>query len=312
MEIRHLRYFLAVVEMRGFTRAADHLGVSQPPLSRQIRDLEVELGVDLFERGTRPVQLTEAGRLLFEQATPVVAALDQIKPTIRRWKQLRRPRFAVGVVGSILHGDMPAMIRRFRAMMPEVEVELIEMITLEQVAALKTGRIDAGLGRVRIDDPAIVREVLFEEPLMVAVPVDSALAEAQGPVPIAALEGERVILYPSQPRPSYADQVMGLLARNAVVPAASREVREVQTALGLVAVGEGVAIVPEALSQTRHGNIVYRPLEGIGVVSPVILSQRAADGSAAARAFREAGRETWPNPGPNHGPNPGPSLDARS
>lgn len=294
MEIRHLRYFLAVVEQRGFTRAADYLGVSQPPLSRQIRDLEIELGVDLFERGTRPVQLTEAGRLLLEQAAPVVAALDQIKPTMKRWKQARRPRFAVGVVGSILHGDMPAMIRRFRAMMPEIEVELVEMITLEQVAALKTGRIDAGLGRVAIDDPAIVREVLLEEPLMVAIPADSELAAASDALPITALEGERLILYPSQPRPSYADQVLAMLTRNAVVPSFTREVREVQTALGLVAIGEGVAIVPEALSQTRHGSIVYRPLDGIGAVSPLILSQRATDSSAAARAFLKAGRETWP------------------
>lgn len=294
MEIRHLRYFLAVVDQRGFTRAADHLGVSQPPLSRQIRDLEIELGVDLFERDTRPVQLTEAGRLLLEQAAPVVAALDQIKPTMKRWKQARRPRFAVGVVGSILHGDMPTMIRRFRAMMPEVEVELVEMITLEQVAALKTGRIDAGLGRVAIDDPAIVREVLLEEPLMVAMPADSPLAEIGGPVPIAMLESERLILYPSQPRPSYADQVLAMLTRNAVVPSFTREVREVQTALGLVAIGEGLAIVPEALSQTRHGSIVYRPLEGIGAVSPLILSQRATDSSTAARAFLKAGRETWP------------------
>ncbi|NLR70423.1 LysR family transcriptional regulator [Novosphingobium sp. ERN07] len=297
MEVRHLRYFLAVVEQRGFTRAAEHLGVSQPPLSRQIRDLEIELGVELFERGTRPVQLTEAGRLLFEQAAPVVAALDQIKPMMKRWKQARRPRFAVGVVGSILHGDMPAMIRRFRAMMPEVEVELVEMITLEQVAALKTGRIDAGLGRVAIDDPAIVREVLLEEPLMVAMPADSPLAENGGAVPIAMLEGERLILYPSQPRPTYADQVLAMLTRNAVVPSSTREVREVQTALGLVAIGEGMAIVPEALSQTRHGSIVYRPLAGIGAISPVILSQRATDSSATARAFRNAGRETWPNLG---------------
>ena len=298
MEIRHLRYFLAVVEQRGFTRAAEHLGVSQPPLSRQIRDLEIELGIELFERGTRPVQLTEAGRVLFEQAAPVVAALDQIGQTMKRWKQLRRPRFAVGVVGSILHGDMPAMIRRFRARMPDVELELIEMITVEQVAALKTGRIDAGLGRVRIDDFAIVREVLFEEPLLLAMPADAGLADQAGPVPIAALEGQRMIVYPSQPRPSYADQVLGLLARHGVVPAAVREVREVQTALGLVAVGEGMAIVPEALSQTRHGTIAYRPLAGTGTVSPVILSQRCGDASAAANAFRAAGRETWPAANP--------------
>ncbi|BEV01216.1 LysR family transcriptional regulator [Novosphingobium olei] len=294
MEIRHLRYFLAVIEQRGFTRAADYLGVSQPPLSRQIRDLEIELGVDLFERSTRPVQLTDAGRLLFEQAAPVVAALDQIKPTIRRWKQARRPRFAVGVVGSILHGDMPKMIRGFRTMMPDVEVELVEMITLEQVAALKTGRIDAGLGRLGLDDPAIVREVLFEEPLMLAIPAESPLAAGESAVPVTTLEGARIIVYPSQPRPSYADQILTLLARNAVIPAAVREVREVQTALGLVAIGEGLAIVPEALSQTRHGSIVYRRLEGAGAMSPVILSQRVGDNSAAAKAFRAAGRETWP------------------
>jgi DNA-binding transcriptional LysR family regulator len=184
------------------------------------------------------------------------------------------------------------MIRRFRGAAADVEVELVELTTVEQVAALKGGRIDAGLGRVRIDDPAVRREILFNEPLVAALSSTDPLAAGEDPVPLAALMERTVIIYPSQPRPSYADQLLSLFRDHGCFPAKTVEVREVQTALGLVAAGSGCAIVPESMRHLQRGDIVYRPLVE-EAVSPVIISQRANDISESSRLFREIGRSVF-------------------
>jgi LysR family transcriptional regulator, benzoate and cis,cis-muconate-responsive activator of ben and cat genes len=288
MELRHLRYFVAVATARNFTRAADTLGVSQPPLSRQIRDLEDELGVPLFVRDTRPVQLTEAGRTFLPEAEAILAHVEQLA---RRMKRLSAPRFVVGVVGSILQGAMPEMIRRFRETSPAIDVDLIEMTTIEQIEALKDGRIDAGLGRLRIEDAEIRRTVLHAEPLVLAEPARAEHAQHQAW--LEAVSGRTLVLYPSTPRPSYADQVLALLADKGVRPERLIEVREVQTALGLVAAGVGLAIVPESLRTSQRSDIAYTPLADPEAASPIILSQRRADDGALAQRFRAIGLEAF-------------------
>lgn len=290
MELRHLRYFDAVATERNFTRAAERIGVAQPPLSRQIRDLEDELGVALFDRSSRPVKLTEAGRLLHDQCVRILASVDQLGDSIRHLQGASRRLFIIGVVGSIMQGSMPAMIRKFRAQMPEVEVELVELTTVEQVSALKEGRIDAGLGRVRIDDPAIRREILYEEPLIAGLPAAHPLACSDEPIRLAELRHSTLILYPSQPRPSYADQLLGLFRDHGGVPEKIREVREVQTALGLVASQAGVAVVPLSMRHVQRADIVYRPIADRNARSPIILSQRLGDDSPSAVLFRDIGR----------------------
>jgi len=290
MELRHLRYFDAVASERNFTRAAEKIGVAQPPLSRQIRELEVELGAELFDRSIRPVRLTEAGRLLHDQCIRILASIDQLGESIRHLQGGSRGLFIVGVVGSIMQGAMPAMIRTFRTQMPEMEVELVELTTVQQVAALKDGRIDAGLGRVRIDDPSVRREILYEEPLIAALPANHPLAHDRGPVGLADLRHDMLILYPSRPRPSYADQLLGLFRDLGAVPEKAREVREVQTALGLVASQAGIAVVPSSMRYVQRADVVYRPIADANAHSPIILSQRIGDESKSAVLFREVGR----------------------
>lgn len=292
MELRHLRYFTAVANEGNFSRAAEILGIAQPPLSRQIRDLEVELGIELLDRRFRPVRLTEPGRVFYEHAAQILAGVDQLPRSVRQFKVAQQSRFVIGVVGSIMHGALPDMIRRFRASAADVEVELVELTTVEQVAALKGGRIDAGLGRVRIDDPSIRREILFKEPLIVALSSSDPLAGGQGVVPLEALMARTVIIYPSQPRPSYADQLLSLFRDHGCFPCKTIEVREVQTALGLVAAGSGCAIVPESMRHLQREDIVYCPLIE-DAVSPVIISQRAADVSEIAELFRSIGRAVF-------------------
>lgn len=293
MELRHLRYFDAVATTQNFTRAAEVLGVAQPPLSRQIRELETEMGVDLFDRSARPVRLTEAGRIFHAQAVQILAGAEQLRRSMRRLQSAGRRRYVIGIVGSIVYGSMPEMIRRFRAQAPHIDVQLLEMLTLEQVAALKEGRIDVGLGRIRIDDPAIRREVLYEEPLIVALAASHALAGDAAPVQLADLSRDRLIVYPSQPRPSYADQVLTLFRDHGLQPEEVDEVREVQTALGLVAAEAGIAIVPGSMRHLQRDDIVYRVLAETDAVSPIILSHRIGDVSAETRLFEQIGRASF-------------------
>ena len=135
---------------RNFTRAAEMLHIAQPPLSRQIQQLEDELGVTLIERGSRPLHLTDAGRLLFEQAVQLLERVEEMKAITRRLQEAERPRLRIGFVPSTLYGRLPELIRRYRAVRPGVELTLLELTTLEQIAALKEGRIDVWASRSTI------------------------------------------------------------------------------------------------------------------------------------------------------------------
>lgn len=285
MELRHLRYFVAVATERNFTRAAEKLGIAQPPLSRQIRELEDMHGVQLFDRNSRPVALTPAGRLLLDHAERVLGSVVQLESAITRFKSGERRQYKFGFVGSTIYGPIPSLIRRFREAAPMLEIELVEMNTVSQIAALKDGRIDAGLGRLTFEDPAIQRHVIAHENLVVALSVDHPLASATGPLSLADIENERLILYPSEPRPSYADQVLSIFHDYGLRPQDVREVRELQTALGLVSAEAGISLVPSSIQRLRRDDIVYRRISEAGAMSPIILSWRQHDTSPATRAL---------------------------
>jgi DNA-binding transcriptional LysR family regulator len=286
MDLRHLRYFVMVARERNFTRAAELLHVTQPPLSRQIQQLEDDLGAKLFERDSRPVKLTAAGRFFYEHAVQVLDRVEEMRAMMERFVKTEHPTFVIGFVASTLYGSLPEVIRHFRAAAPEVEVRLLEMTTLEQIAALKEGRIDAGFGRVRFDDPAITRTILREEPLVVAAPADHPLAARGTPVSLSELVAEPLIIYPRSPRPSYADQVLSVFRDHGLKPRIAHEVRELQTAIGLVASQAGVCLVPASVQRLRRDDVAYLPLVEQDARSPIIISQRASDRSPnLARLF---------------------------
>ena len=292
MELRHLRYFDAVAKTRNFTRAAEILGVAQPPLSRQIRALEEELGQELFDRNERPIRLTEAGRLFFQGATQILGNVEQLRETMRRFGTTRQRRFVIGVVGSIMYGGLPETLRQFRHAAGDIEIELVDLSTLEQVEALRDGRIDAGLGRIRITDPAVRREILQEEPLVAALPANHPLAGHQR-LNLAEIATQTLIIYPRSPSPSYADQVLDLMRDHGVNTLRTTEVREIQTALGLVAAEAGIAIVPYSMRQLRPDDVTYIALDHPDAVSPVILSQRTNDDGPDAVLFRRTARDVF-------------------
>jgi LysR family transcriptional regulator, benzoate and cis,cis-muconate-responsive activator of ben and cat genes len=297
MEIRHLRYFVTVARERNFTRAAEKLHIAQPPLSRQIQQLEEEVGMVLLDRDSRPLRLTEAGRLLYEHAAQVLERFDDLRTMMRRFREAERPRFVIGFVASTIYAALPHLIRRFRAETPGVDVSLVEMVSLEQIVALKDGRIDVGFGRIRFDDPAVRRDVLREERLVVALPLSHPLLEQEGPLSFAELAAEPLILYPRVPRPSYADQVISIFRDRGLEPHIAHEARELQTAIGLVAAEVGICIVPTSVQRLRRDDVVYRELIEQNITSPIIMSRRANDRShesavmarVVVKAYREWG-----------------------
>mgnify|MGYP001806308546 CR=1 FL=1 len=281
MDLRHLRYFTMVASEGSFSRAAEKLNMAQPPISRQVQQLEEELGVLLLDRG-RPLTLTEAGRHFYEQSLQVLQRVEEMKAATRRIGMRMVSRFTIGFVASTLYDALPELIRAFRVRSPDVEVQLVEMTTLEQIAALKEGRIDVGFGRLRFEDDGLVREVLREETLCVATSASRPAPTGQDKPRLADFVDEPLILYPQSPRPSYADQVLSFYRDAGLTPRIGMETRDVQTALGLVASGMGHCIVPASIRRLGRDDVRFLDLDE-PFTSPIIISYRRNDGSAPLR-----------------------------
>ncbi|WP_153203293.1 LysR family transcriptional regulator [Niveispirillum sp. SYP-B3756] len=285
IDLRHLRYFLAVAAERNFTRAADRLHMAQPPLSRQIQQLEAELGMALFDRDSRPLALTPAGQIFHEQAQLVTQRMDDLRLMMRRLRSSEKVRFTVGFVPSVIYGRLPSVLRDFRTALPNIDLRLVEMMSVEQIGALKNGEIDIGVGRIRFDEPALRREVLLEEPLVAALPQGHPALAQDGPLDLAELARDPVIIYPRELRPSYADQVLALFHDHALYPT-SHEVRELQTAIGLVAAEAGICIVPQSVQRLERRDVAYRPLRQ-KATSPIIINYRKDEASPLVQTFRK-------------------------
>lgn len=275
MELRHLRYFRVLAETLNFTRAAERLHIAQPPLSRQIQQLEDELGVALIERG-RPLRLTEAGRFFYEHSVQLLEQLGRVSDDTRRIAEGQRRWFGIGFAPSTLYGALPELIRQLRAE-AAIELGLSELTTLPQVEALKRGRIDIGFGRIHIEDPAIVQEVIRQDPLVAALPAGHRLLAA--PATLEELAREPFVLYPASPRPSYADHVLALFARNDLKIRVAQMTNELQTAIGLVAAGIGISLVPASVQRLHRDDIGYTPLLDATATSPIVISYRKDDDS---------------------------------
>lgn len=277
MELRHLRYFQVLAHTLNFTRAAEQLHIAQPPLTRQIQQLESELGVILFER-SRPLRLTEAGRFFLEHSAALLEQLTKVCENTRRISAGEKTWLGIGFAPSTLYGLLPVLIRRLRSGEAlELELGLSEMTTLQQVQALKAGRIDIGFGRIRIDDPAIVQTVLTEDRLVAALPAGHPLLS--GSVSLQQLAGEMLVLYPGNPRPSYADHIISLFERHGLELNIAQWTNELQTAIGLVGAGIGITLVPASVQLLHREDIGYAPLVEDDATSPIILSQRVGDKS---------------------------------
>lgn len=286
MELRHLRYFRAVAEERNFSRAAERLHIAQPPLSQQIRHLEAELRVALLDRRTRPLQLTEAGRFFLDQTLRLLSQVDEMVGGARRIGSGGGGWLDVGFVGSAMYSAFPRVVRAFREHHPDVELRLHEMTTLEQAEALKHRRIHIGIGRLTIVDPEIEQEILLEEPLVIALPAGHPFTRKRRRLAVADLVGESFVLYPSSPRPSYADYVIGLCRDVGFIPRVAQQTIQLETALGLVAAGLGITIVPDSVRGHKRVGVHYILLQTPEPTSPIIMNVRRDERSTVLDAFR--------------------------
>ena len=284
MELRHLRYFDAVATELSFSRAADKLHIAQPPLSRQIRQLEDELGAELFDRSARPLALTPAGRYFHAQTVQLLARAAEAAQATRRIAKGGQGWFGIGFVPSTLYGFLPDVIRRFREAYPKVEVGLSELTTVKQHEALKAGHIDVGFGRLELADTALNSEIVARDPLVVALPARHHLLTHKR-ISLAKLAEEPLLLYPTQTRPSYADQVLAHFHARDLRPHVAQEANEMQTAIGLVAAGIGLTLVPAPVMSLQRQDVAYRPLRESGVDSPVVMSRRRGDHAPLLAAF---------------------------
>jgi DNA-binding transcriptional LysR family regulator len=285
MDLRQLRYFVAVATAKNFTRAAELMHIAQPPLSRQIQLLEEELDVQLILRNSRPLRLTEAGRLFYEQSLQVLHRVDEMKNTARQVGRNHRQSISIAYVPSTLYGGLPMLVRMFRQRHPETDVHLVDMGSIQQISELKSGRIDLGFGRIRSNDNSVARTVLREERLVLAIPPAWPLAADKGSVNLEDLEHGKLIVFPKEPRPSFADHVLGMLHEKGIKLAEVHEVRELHAALGLVAAEVGLCIVPAAAR--LRSDLVYRLIADKMATSPIILSHRLNDDSWYLAAIKQ-------------------------
>jgi len=266
IDIRLLRYFIAVAETGHMTRAAERLGIGQPPLSQQIRVLETQLGVTLFERLPRGMALTDAGQAFLGDAYDVVRKLDQAVDDVRRVAAGVKGRLAVGFTSSsALHPFVPAVIRAFRADAPAVSLMLDESSTTELLDGLRDGQLDAVFIRQPLGDIAQIAIVpVLEEPMVLAVPSSHPLAlkgrAGKAAVPLTALSAEKLILYRRRTGQGLYDAIIAACHGAGFSPHIEQEAPRLPSTLSLVAAGLGVSIVPASLMRMQVEGIVYRPL----------------------------------------------------
>ncbi|UQA57185.1 LysR family transcriptional regulator [Polyangium aurulentum] len=282
MELRHLRYFLTIAEERHFGRAAQRLHMTQPPLSRQIQELEEELGFALFDRAHRQVELTPAGAVFLDNVRRVFETLDMAVHQARRASVGELGRIAVGYISSLAYSGITEVIRAFHERFPLVELSLREMSPQAQIDAIKEGRIDVGLVRGAVDDAALTAECLRREPLVIALPASHRLAERKR-IPLEMLAREPFIMFPRQRGPAFFDQIMGLCRDAGFVPRIAQEAPQLDI-LSLVAAGFGVAILPESIRHSGRKGFAIRPIVG-SPMTDLRMVWRVDDASPALREF---------------------------
>ncbi len=253
MNIKQLTYFVAVAEELHFGRAAERLGMAQPPLSRQIKQIEEELGAQLFNRGRNAITMTQAGERLYDRGTNILRQMEDTKLEVRRIGQGAEGRLRIGFVGSSTFGMLPNIIKSFRANYPEVNLSLIPMNNAQLHRALVSREIDVAFARPALKDREFVTRKLGEEALVLAL-TDTVDTGNRTVVNLNDLAAENFVLYPEYPRPSFADFVLNSCAEQGFEIASRVFTMDLQTALSLVAIGEGVCIVPASVaSGTRNG-----------------------------------------------------------
>ena len=282
MELRHLRYFVAVAEELSFTGAASRLHVSQPPLSQQIRDLERELGTPLLRRTSRRVELTPAGAAFLAQARAILAQADQAAEQARAIGMGRVGTLDIGLTGSVLMGPLGPLVAGFGALFPEVDVRLHEMPPLEQQSALHARRADISFQRSPAEDPELAVELAWPERVGVALPERHPLT-GRCSLRLEELREEGLVFLRLRDS-RFAQYLRDCCLAAGFVPRISQQVVEAYSLVSLVAAGFGAALVPECIMALPRPGVAYRPLAEPAPEADVQMLYRQ-DRSAVADRF---------------------------
>ena len=289
MELRHLRYFVAVAEELHFGRAADRLHISQPPLSHQIQNLERELGVELLHRTKRTVRLTAVGQLFLEEARHVLREAEHAVEVAQKASRGEIGRLSVGFGPTPESGFLRKVLALFLARHPDVRLDLRSLYTQEQVEALANRRIQVALPLLPIPSRGLVVERIGTEPVVVALPYGHPLAMRHR-VAVSSLQNESFILI-SRAIGGFYDLVVGACRQAGFTPRITHEASHVYTVLGFVAAGLGVTLVPNSVATNPRDGVVYRPLRDPALSVELGLAYRRDDPSATLSAFLDVVRE---------------------
>lgn len=296
MELRHLSAFVAVAEELHFGRAAKRLQMAQPPLSQQIRRLEKELGVQLFERNTRSVRLTSAGEAFLQ---PVRTVLDDLDTAVRAARAAglgEYGRVSIGFAGASSHETLPRLTRAVRAAHPAIELVMTgQTYANVALARVADGSLDLGFVRLPVTQPGVAYRVIDEEELVCALPSDHPLAAGES-VPLDVLAGEPFVSFPANTGSTVRDAMVGACEAAGFNPRVVQEAPDSYTILALVAAGVGVTLTVTSVQHIQQNGLVYRPLAGPPIRRQAALAWRTDNPSAALRAVLAVAETALPTP----------------
>ncbi|MFE9814590.1 LysR family transcriptional regulator [Streptomyces sp. NBC_00236] len=298
MELRHLFAFVAVAEELHFGRAAKRLQMAQPPLSQQIRQLEKELGVQLFERNTRSVRLTSAGESFLQPVRTVIEDLDTAVRAVKAAGRGEYGRVSIGFAGASSHETLPRLTRAVRAAHPAIELVMTgQTYANVALARVADGSLDLGFVRLPVTQPGVTFRVIDEEELVCALPSDHPLA-ARDSVPLEVLAGEPFVSFPANTGSTVRDAMVGACEAAGFNPRVVQEAPDSYTILALVAAGVGVTLTVTSVQHIQQSGLVYRPLAGPPIRRQAALAWRADNPSAALHAVLAVAEDALPTPRP--------------
>jgi DNA-binding transcriptional LysR family regulator len=289
LELKHLASFVAVAEQLSFVRAAQQIHLSQPALSGQIRKLEEELGVQLFQRNRRTVRLTEAGAVFLGEAR---ATLTRAGVAVDRAQKAAKGEFGrlrVGFVSTAALEIVPRIAVAYRKRYPEVALELQNAQTATQVSRLLARTLDVGLVRLPLRHENLSLTVIHREPFVAILPKGHALAKKSA-LRIADLRAENFVAYGRRWAPGFFDSVIQMCARDGFTPHVIQETGEMYTAIALVAAGAGIAVLPRSVVLAQSKDIAVKPLPASAGISEIALAMRADNTSTLALSFLKLAR----------------------
>lgn len=285
--LAQLTCFVAVAEELHFTRAAERLSMTQPPLSRQIQLLEGELGVKLLDRTNRTVRLTPAGRAFLAEARLIMRQAEHAALAVRQAFTGEAGSIAVGFTAASAYSALGELLEIARGALPGVEILLQELVTRDQLEALSEGSLDLGLVRPSAVGTDLTVHTAVREGLVAALPSGHALAAADGPVELSAFDGQDFLMYSPVEARYFHELLLTTFRAAGVRPVFTQYLSQVHSILALVSTGWGIALVPETVTRMRHTGVVYRPLNLPGHPRPVELDYvwRKSNDNPALRAL---------------------------